>query len=510
MATWFRARNLTWPHTKPRAAARAFSVCFRAMKFVLNGEPTQVALSDPNLTLLAWLRQTGRTGTKEGCAEGECGACAVAMVERDAEGRAVYRALNSCLVPLASVADRFVITVEGVAERDALHPVQAALVEHGASQCGYCTPGFVISMFCEFYRPDREHAQAEAIAGNLCRCTGYRPLLAALSSLPAAGDDRHRAALASTSQGSAVRSEHAASQPLSSAQQRSEPAHEASLWLRPRTLGEFFALRAAHPEATPIAGGTDLMVDVNQRDRRFRRLIALEALPELRRFELTEDELVLGAGLSLSELEQRLERERAPRLLRALFPLFASRLIRNRATLGGNLATASPIGDAAPCLLALDASVTLLSPRGARQLALEALFVGYRRTELAPDELIASVHVPLPSAPRQRFYKLSKRVLDDISTVAGAFALALDDDRVRNLRIAYGGVAATPLRARSLEQLAVGRRWDRDTLSLLCERVHDVGTPLSDARGSAGYRRAMMARLLEKFWHDTSEARDDT
>jgi len=457
-----------------------------ALRFVLNGEPTHVGEADPNLTLLEWLRQSGASGTKEGCGEGECGACAVALVGRDGSGRATYTAVNSCLLPLACVDGQTLVTVEGVADGERLHPVQEALIAHGGSQCGYCTPGFVISMFCEYYRPDRSEADPEAVSGNLCRCTGYRPIVAALHSLrkPAPDDARLRTP---------------ALEPRTHGEQSAR-------FLRPRTLSELFAQRAAAPEATLLAGGTDLMVEVNQRHRRFATLISLAAIGELRRFSLGPSELVLGAGLTLSELELSLREHAAPPLLTALWPLFSSRLVRNRATLGGNLATASPIGDAAPCLLALDARLTLASPRGQRSVALCDFFTGYRQTQCAPDELIVSVHIPLPSAPLQRFYKVSKRKLDDISTVAGAFALSLDERRVATLRVAYGGVAATPLHAGALEQLAAGRPWNRETLELLLAALEPLASPLSDQRGSAAYRKAMMGRLLEKFWLETGGA----
>jgi xanthine dehydrogenase small subunit len=460
-----------------------------ALHFVLNGEPTEVDEVDPNVTLLQWLRGARLSGTKEGCAEGECGACAVAMLGRDAGGRACYRAINSCLLPLASVDGHSVVTVEGVAEGDELHPVQSALIEHAASQCGYCTPGFVMSMYCEYYRPGRGASEPEAISGNLCRCTGYRPILDALHSLPApAAHDRRLPQLALRSAWS------------------SAPDRDGARFLRPRTLAQLFDLQRRHPEATLLAGGTDLMVGVTQRHERFRTVIALDAVAELRRFERSPSELVLGAGNTLSELEQQLAAHpTAAPMLAQLWPLFSSRLIRNRATLGGNLATASPIGDAAPCLLSLAAELTLVSPRGERRLACSELFTGYRTTALAADELILSVHIALPTPPLQRFYKVSKRTLDDISTVSAAFALELDGEtNVRCLRAAYGGVAATPLRARAVEDLALGRPFSEATVRLLVAELEQLGTPLSDARGSAAYRRAMMARLLEKFWFETA------
>ena len=459
-----------------------------AVRFVLNGDKVSVGDADHHTTLLGWLRQRGLTGSKEGCAEGECGACAVALVGRDAGGGGRLDPVNSCLLPLLALDGRTIVTVEGVGGAPgALHPVQRMMAEAGGSQCGYCTPGFVVSLYCEYYRPGRSGYDPECISGNLCRCTGYRPIADVARALPppAAGD------------------------PWPIRLRVPPPAlggMHAPRFARPADLPALFGCLAEMPEAVLLAGGTDLMVDVNQRDRRFPAFISLEAVAELRRFEVGPREIVLGAGLTLAEIDERL----APTgsadvsMLRQLLPLFSSRLIRNRATLGGNLATASPVGDSSPALLALDAEVTLASARATRRMALTELFVGYRQTALAPGEIIASVHLPLPLPAIQRYYKVSKRVLDDISTVAGAFALDLGPDRrVRRLRMAYGGVASTPLRAHAAEARALGQPWTRETVASLRPELEGVGSPMSDHRGSADYRRRMISRLLEKLAFET-------
>ncbi|HKU37220.1 MAG TPA: FAD binding domain-containing protein [Polyangiales bacterium] len=462
------------------------------LRFVLNGKAVAVDNIDPHVTLLQWLRGAGLTGTKEGCAEGECGACAVAMVSADATGKARLSAVNSCLVPLPACHGQRLISVEGVAaESGELHPVQAALVERGGSQCGYCTPGFVISLFCEYYRPGRQGYDPEAISGNLCRCTGYRPIVDVARALgrpePA---DPQLAALA-------------------------EPPPTAAPWtyaapgcefLRPASLRELFELWQTRRDAVLLGGGTDLMVYANQRYQRYAALIALDALPELRSFAHDAREITLGAGLSLSQVEERLHGAGlSVPLLEQLWPVFSSRLIRNRATLGGNLGTASPIGDSPPVLLALDAELTLLSPSGSRRLPLCDFFAGYRKSVLGTCELIVSVHIPLPLPRLQRFYKISKRALDDISTVAAAFALDLDASRrIARLRIAYGGVAATPLRALSVEQAALGRVWDEATCVDLAAKLAELGSPLTDHRGSAAYRRAMLGKAFEKFFTEVT------
>jgi xanthine dehydrogenase small subunit len=466
-----------------------------AVSFVINGAQVAVNDADPHVTLLQWLRASGRTGSKEGCAEGECGACAVAVVSADARGRTRFEPVNSCLVPLPAVHGQSIFTVEGLADQDgALHPVQAAMVAQGGSQCGYCTPGFVVSLFCEYYRPGREGYDPEAIAGNLCRCTGYRPIADVARSLPQPDANDPRLAL--------LRAPVFAKTAISH-------ASVAARYVRPTELAGVFEALREDPHGMLIAGGTDLMVYANQRYERFSTLIALDALDELRRFEIEDHEIVLGAGLPLSAIEERLSHDYRGVIpvLEQVLPLFSSRLIRNRATLGGSLGTASPIGDIAPALLALDADVTLGAASGTRRLPLRDFFLGYRKSVLTAGELIVSVHLKRPLAAHQRFYKVSKRMLDDISTVAAAFALDLDaSGRVERLSVAYGGIAATPIRALDVERLARGKPWSRTTLAGLLAQAETVGTPQADQRGSAAYRRAMTGRLLEKFFVETAGA----
>ena len=464
-----------------------------ALAFVLNGQPIEAEPERATLTLLEWLRARGLTGTKEGCAEGECGACAVAMLRADAHGRPRFEPVNSCLIPLASVHGESIVTVEGVApEGGRLHPVQEAMVHAGGSQCGYCTPGFVVSLFCEYYRPGRDGFDPEAIGGNLCRCTGYRPIADVARELPRPDPADPRLA------------ELAAGAPAIA---RVDWSSGAERFLRPTSLADLFGAIASAPDAVLVAGGTDVMVDVTQKGDRPPVLISLAGLPELRGLEVHDHALVIGAGESLGAIEERLADTpgglRVP-LLAELLPLFSSRLIRNRATLGGNLMTASPIGDSPPVLLALDATVTLASAAGSRDVALRDFFLGYRKTAARAGEILTRVRIPRPQPAIQRFYKVSKRVLDDISTVAAAFALDLTPDgRVERLRVAYGGVAATPIRAAAIEAAAAGRPWTRSTIDTMLPLAADVGTPMTDLRGSASYRRAMIGRLLEKFFADT-------
>jgi xanthine dehydrogenase small subunit len=468
---------------------------------IVNGRAIELDDLDPHTTVLELLRSRGLVGSKEGCAEGECGACAVALVEDDGHGGARYLPINGCLTLASAIAGAELVTVEGVApSAGELHPVQAAMVELGGSQCGYCTPGFVISLMSEYYRRERGEGPGdpEAIAGNLCRCTGYRPIRAVLDGLgrvPAGDDPGDQDPLAAR-----LRAPAPELGPLT--QLRRHHAGERRL-LRPGSLAELLEAIAAEPGAKLIAGGTDVVVEINQRDARFATLISLEAVAELRRLEIGDTSIEIGAGLSLSAVERELAGT-VP-LLDELFGLFSSRLIRNRATFGGNLANASPIGDGAPALLALDAELELRSLAGARTVPLAEFFRGYRRTALAPDELITRVRIARAQPTHARFYKVSKRVLDDISTVAAGFALDLDDaGRVTRARLAYGGIAATPIRARALEDALLGQPWSPETVTALTPLLAGLGTPMSDHRGSAEYRRAMVVQLLRKFAAETT------
>ncbi|HJL15776.1 MAG TPA: xanthine dehydrogenase small subunit [Sandaracinaceae bacterium LLY-WYZ-13_1] len=460
-----------------------------SIRFTLNGRPVEVADADPNATLLGWLRERGLTGTKEGCAEGECGACAVVLRRAGPDGAPRYEPVNSCLLLLASCADQDVVTVEGVAG-GAMHPVQEAMVRLGGSQCGYCTPGFVMSLFAEYYREGRadEGFDVESIAGNLCRCTGYRPIREAGRGLPMVGDDDAHA----------KRLAEPAPRPSDVSYDRG-----GRRYFRPTTLKGALEVLARHPDAKIVTGGTDLVVEMNQRLTRFDVLLSLEAVQELRVWDDAGDALTIGAAVSLSEIEERLG-DALPMMTGELLPLFSSRLIRNRATLGGNLATASPIGDSPPVLLALGAEVVAASNEGERTIPIDDLFTGYRKTALAPGELLARVRIPKPYPTIGRFYKVSKRVHDDISTVAAGFALELDDAGViRQARLAYGGVAATPARATDAERALVGQPWSRATVEAAKAKLADAFTPMTDQRGSAAYRAAMVPRLLDKLWDET-------
>jgi xanthine dehydrogenase small subunit len=439
-------------------------------EFVLNGETVQENGIAPQVTLLDYVRGRGLTGAKEGCAEGECGACAVLFVKSGPTG-ASYQSVNSCLIPLPAAAGQEIYTVESLAESGALCEVQRAMAERGGSQCGYCTPGFVVSMFAEQLCGHWKGFDPDTLGGNLCRCTGYRPIRDAMQSLGPPPDTALRRRL------------EMPAPPV--VPMRYESA--GGRFSRPCRLDECVKFAAADPAAQFVAGNTDLGVMTNLRDRRFPHLISLDGVPELREFRDTPDVIEIGGGLTLTEIGERWTG--APDVFRDWLRLFASPLIRNRATLGGNLATASPIGDGAPLLLALDAEVVITGVNGERTVPLHSFFRAYRQTALERDEILQSVRIPKPLPTYARFYKVAKRRVDDISTVAAAFAIRKD-----GVRIAFGGVAPTPLRAVEAEE-AVAAGDSEGAKEILRRMLHPIG----DHRGSAGYRLAMARSLLDKF-----------
>jgi xanthine dehydrogenase molybdopterin binding subunit/xanthine dehydrogenase small subunit len=460
-----------------------------AIEFRLNGEPVRVDSVSPNTTLLEWLRTSGLTGSKEGCAEGDCGACSVAIVDRDSRGKRCYRAINSCLVPLPLMAGREIISVEGVA-CPKMHPVQKAMVENFGSQCGYCTPGFIMSLFEGYYRKDlRTAAQLdEQLCGNLCRCTGYRPIRDAAADALAQrkGPDEFDAQL------------KAANAKLKAARYN----FAGETFLRPISLEKLFRAMAEHPNARLIAGATDLGLEITKRFQRFPVLISLEAVAELSETSSTETEWQVGAATTLTKLDDLLGGEFPE--IREMLSVFGSRQIRNRATLGGNLATASPIGDSAPVLLALEASVVIASAAGERVLPLDEFFVAYRKTALQTGEILKSIIIPRPQTgteARRHFCKVSKRREMDISTVAACFAVTLDGNgTITKARLAYGGVAALPVRAKKTEAALIGKQWSDSTCDEVLPILENEFAPISDVRGSAAYRRQLIANLLRKFF----------
>ncbi|AZQ35851.1 2Fe-2S iron-sulfur cluster binding domain-containing protein [Streptomyces cyaneochromogenes] len=488
-------------------------------RITVNGKETPISPAAPHTTVLDFLRERGLTGTKEGCAEGECGACSVLVARPGVNKPTDWVAVNACLVPAAALDGQEVITSEGLATVGAdgtpptPHPVQEEMAVRGGSQCGYCTPGFVCSMASEYYRPDRcahtdsdshsdsgaadsadhEHGpngfDLHALSGNLCRCTGYRPIRDAAF---AVGEPTDEDPLAQ-------RREQAPPAPVAT-----EYTQDDSTFLRKETLAETLELLRERPDAVMVAGSTDYGVEVNIRSRREDCVVAIDRLPELRELRVESDHIEIGAALTLTEIERRLDGQ-VP-LLAELFPQFASRLIRNSGTLGGNLGTGSPIGDSPPVLLALEASLVLADADGERVVPLAEYFTGYRQSVRRPGELIRAVRVPLPLSPVAAFHKIAKRRFDDISSVAVAFALDIEDGIVRKARIGLGGVAATPIRALATEAALEGRPWSAETVETAARVLRGEGTPMDDHRASSLYRSAMLGQSLLKLHAQNTEA----
>ncbi|HEX9928861.1 MAG TPA: xanthine dehydrogenase small subunit [Pyrinomonadaceae bacterium] len=453
------------------------------LTFTINGEKLVFADLSPTMTLLEFLRDSGRVGTKEGCGDGDCGACTVAIIGESPNGVPCFQAVNSCLIPLGAVAGCEIVTVEGIGNGKP-HPVQIAMVETGGSQCGYCTPGFVMSMFAAYY--DGKITDA-AIEGNLCRCTGYLPIRRAADRL--------------------TKTEDRFSEKLNAANLETDSlVYETNRqkFYRPTTLKEVLDLLQEFPEAVLVAGATDLGLEFSWHTKEFPILISTENVAELKTLIQTDEYVEIGAAVSLTRVEEK---------LKGVFPgldemlhWFAARQIKNRATIGGNVGTASPIGDLPPVLLSLDAELKLASPNGEREILLADFFKGYRETELRAGEIIVSIKVPkLISADTarriQQSYKVGKRGTDDISIVAAAFAIDLNrENRIIKARLAYGGVAAIPVRALTIEDWLIGKTWNLETVRNAKEQLKNAFTPLTDVRGSAEYRKLLAANLFEKFF----------
>ena len=484
-----------------------------AFEIFVNGQARRIEGVAPHVSLLRWLRDEGLTGTKEGCAEGDCGACTVAVLEVDALGKATYRAINSCIAVLPMFAGREVWTVEGLARAsegtipklDELHPVQRAMVDRYGSQCGYCTPGFVLSMFEAYYRtdlgPGAERGIADQLHGNLCRCTGYRPIRDALGDALSAERPKEDLFQLRLKQAPA---------PLQSL--KYEAANEE--FLRPTSVETLCRILSSRPEAELVCGATEIGVEINKKAKRYRVLVSTEGVPELATVSQKEHGWVIGGAATLTTVEDTVGRE-IPALAKML-SVFASRQIRSRATVAGNLVTASPIGDLAPVLLALDATVVLTRWNGqisSREVPLDGFFVDYRKTVRKKDEVVTQIRIPTPPASAKRLsdsYKVSKRRELDIAIVAAAFTIDLDAaDVVTRARLAYGGVAPTPMRAKKTEEVLVGKRWSPATLQAAFEVLRTEATPIDDARSGKEFRAGLMVSLLDKlFRRESSESQD--
>ncbi|QJE96065.1 xanthine dehydrogenase molybdopterin binding subunit [Luteolibacter luteus] len=449
----------------------------------VNGEALDVSAVPLHETVLDFLRRSGRTGTKCGCNEGDCGACSVLLVEPDGK----LRAVNSCLAFVHVFAGREIRTVEGIAKGENLHPVQEAMISCHGSQCGYCTPGFIASMTEAWHAPEApgDAAIADRLCGNLCRCTGYRPIHEAMKrSL-----EKHE-----------TRDEWDDWMKAGEIPAPAASSHvDGGVFLRPARIADALAFKKQHPDAVFVAGATEVAVLVNKRHARPTVMIALDGVRELAVIRRYEDAWEIGGAARLTDIQDALGGEYPA--LDEMFRWFGSRQIRHRATLGGNLATASPIGDSAPILLALDAVMVLVSADGEREVPIAEFFTGYRKTVLRAEELIRAIRIPRSPKGRVAFYKVSKRCEMDISIVAAGFRVVQDETGiVKEARLAFGGVAERPMRAMAVEEALIGRPLliDEAVLDFL-ERSF---TPLSDVRGSADYRCAVIRGLFEKFVAD--------
>ena len=465
------------------------------IRFLRRGEIVSLGNVPPTRTLLEVLREDlGCTGTKEGCGEGDCGACTVVLGELDttpgASSEVKYRAINSCIRLAHSVDGLALWTVEDLAAPDGtLHPAQEAMVQCHGSQCGFCTPGFVMSLFgmyqnhvCQGEGISRELAQEE-LSGNLCRCTGYRPILdaaQAMQDLPPVRVDEER---------------------LARQLREIAPAGAAgSAYMAPSTLAGLLAARAAHPQAQLVAGCTDVGLWVTKMHQQFASVLDVTRVRELKRVEPYPHHIAIGAAVPLADAFAALVAERPQ--LKTFANRFAGLPVRNSGTLGGNVANGSPIGDSMPLLIALGANVVLMSTRGHRELPLEQLYTGYRKNVMAPDEVLAWIKVPRPPADGEllRAYKISKRYDDDISAVCLVLRVQVQDGVVRTVSIGAGGVAATPVRAVKTEAALAGRPWNLDTVKLAIATLRAEFQPISDMRASAAYRSEVLGNLLQRFW----------
>ena len=467
-----------------------------SVRFILNGDRRELTGADPTGTVLNLLRYDLRlTGTKEGCAEGDCGACTVLVGELTPDDRVAWRAVNACILFTPMIDGRAVITVEGLGRAGALGPVQQAMADLHGSQCGFCTPGFVMSLHGAAIGAlgTADTPVRDVLAGNLCRCTGYGPILAAAEAAPALAPPDVAEALRALRRAEPLALDWR--DPLTGVRRR---------WFSPRTLEQLAQLRLDHPEARLVAGATDVGLWVTKQQQTLAAMISAAEVADLRRIEESPDALILGAAVRYAEALPALKRLHPD--LGELARRIGAVQVRNAGTIGGNIANGSPIGDMAPALIALGAVLVLRRGDEARTLPLEDYFLAYGRQALAPGEFIEAVRVPRPGPNALvRVVKLSKRFDSDISAVCAAFALTFDGDIVAEARLAFGGMAGTPSRAAAAEAALVGRRWDEAAAEAGAAALARDFTPLSDVRGSAAYRLVSAQNLLRRLWRERTD-----
>jgi len=473
------------------------------LRFILNGQ--DVALRDvaPDHTLLDWLRLSRLlTGTKEGCAEGDCGACTVLVGRLTPAGGLVYEGVNACIRFMGSLDGCHVVTVEHVAARNGhLHPVQQAMVDFHGSQCGFCTPGFVMSLYALWMQtPNPSDQQIEtALQGNLCRCTGYEPILRAARAISSyGGTDKDPllseratmiARLKALKDGARVE--------IGAGKQR---------LVVPASLDDFATILEASPTATIVAGSTDVGLWVTKHMRDISPVLFIAGLDELKAMTVKDGVVSIGAGVTYTEALDTLSQH-----IPALGPLInriGGQQVRNMGTIGGNIANGSPIGDTPPALIALNSTLTLRKGAVRRTIRLEDYFIAYGKQDRQPGEFVESVHVPVPAAAEKfAVYKVTKRRDEDITATLGAFRMAVAaDGTVAEICIAYGGMAATPKRAFTVEKALVGQPWTEATVEAAMEKYADDYAPLTDMRATADYRALVAKNLLLRFFMETTSS----
>ena len=469
----------------------------RPIRFLHRGAVVEADPAAATRSVLEWLREDARcSGTKEGCAEGDCGACTVVVGELDAAGKLLLKPVNACIQFLPTLDGKALFAVEDLTAADGkLHPAQQAMVECHGSQCGFCTPGFVMSLWACYQRhqaagtqPSRQQL-ADDLSGNLCRCTGYRPILDAGQRM--------------FSIAPAVPLIHAPIVTALKSLQSDPPLQAEGTFHAPRTLTEFAALRHAKPQAQLLAGSTDIGLWVTKQFRELGELIYIGEVNELRQIALSELLITIGAAASLENAWQALVAEWPT--LRDVWLRFASLAIRQAGTMGGNVANGSPIGDSAPVLMALGAQLVLRQGERVRRMPIDDFYLDYMRNDLQPGEFLQAIEVPRDGGRAQavRVYKISKRFDCDISALCAALAIELDGDRVIAVRLAFGGMAATVRRAARAEAVLVGQRWTEASLQAATEALAQDFKPLSDMRASAAYRMQVAQNLLRRFWLET-------
>ena len=465
-----------------------------SIEFLLGFEPRSLKNGSPTMTVLQYLRNVERmTGTKEGCAEGDCGACTVVLGECRNE-KMSYKAVNSCILFVPFLHGKQLITVEHLKQSDgALHPVQQSLVDEHGSQCGFCTPGFVMSMFSMVHNRSDPSKTAidDALAGNLCRCTGYVPIVRAV-----------RKTLAAFEQDEFDRAENSTLALLS--RMHSQTIYwqnKDQKYMAPRTTTELSEILEQNPQNSIVAGATDVGLWVTKQGRQLETVVYVGSIDSMKEIKRVNGTLQIGAAVSVSDAHRVLAEHYSS--LDELFRRYGSVQIRNLATIGGNVANGSPIGDSLPALVALNANLILNSALGSRTLPIEDFFLEYGKQDITSTEYLARIDVPLPS-PNQifRIYKLSKRYHQDISAVCGAFSIIFKESVVQEVRICYGGMAGTPLRAHHCESALLGNRFSIQNLESAKSALKQDFSPITDFRASAEYRSLVAQNLLDRFAND--------